>query len=479
MARTAILAIRIVSDASRAAKGFDQAESKAARFQRGTERASRAAGVGLAALGAAAISAGRDLARIETINAQTAAAIKSTGGAAGVSATHVENLSGRLEKLTATEAETVQESANLLLTFTKVRNGVGKGNQVFDRAVTAFVDMKRANPSASMNMLGKALNDPIAGISALSRVGVQFSKQQKEQIAAMVESGDVMGAQKVILKELETQYGGSGKAFAATTQGQVEQAKNLYGELAESLTVTLLPAFRAVVGVVLSVTTWLQKNQGVARVLAITFIAVASATLAITAAFKVYVAVTRAAAAATAIYNAVISANPLGAFILLLIAVAAMLVLLWKRSATFRSIVISTGRAAATAFQWVWSGAKKVAEWVMAIVDAIKQLIAWIKRIKWPKAPGWLGGSALGKLFGSADNAVITGGATSALHPAIFAAPGDLKAAQSGAMVSSRVGGNRGAGVQIIINGALDPVNVAKQIKSILAGENYRMGVMA
>jgi phage-related minor tail protein len=54
---------------------------------------------------------------------------------------------------------------------------------------------------ASSIQLGKALNDPIKGLSALRRVGIQFTEQQEKQIEKMVESGDVMGSQKQILKE--------------------------------------------------------------------------------------------------------------------------------------------------------------------------------------------------------------------------------------------------------------------------------------
>jgi hypothetical protein len=54
--------------------------------------------------------------------------------------------------------------------------------------------------------LGKALNDPIAGISALSRVGVTFTEEQKATIESMVKMGDVAGAQKLILAELAREF---------------------------------------------------------------------------------------------------------------------------------------------------------------------------------------------------------------------------------------------------------------------------------
>ena len=63
-------------------------------------------------------------------------------------------------------------------------------------------------------MLGKALNDPIKGITALSRAGVTFTQGQKDQIKTLVESGNLLGAQKIIMGELEAQVGGTAEATA-------------------------------------------------------------------------------------------------------------------------------------------------------------------------------------------------------------------------------------------------------------------------
>lgn len=200
-----------------------------------------AVAVGFAAWGVASV---KSLARIERINAQTAQAIKSTGGAAGVSAKHVEDLAGKLEGLTAAEAETTQEGANLLLTFTNIKNEAGKGNKIFDQTTAIMVDMSRAlgqDTKSSAIQLGKALNDPIKGVTALQRVGVSFTAQQKETIKSLVESGDTMGAQKLILRELTKEFGGSGKAFAKTTEGQIELAKHAFGTLGESIFANVLP----------------------------------------------------------------------------------------------------------------------------------------------------------------------------------------------------------------------------------------------
>jgi len=80
-------------------------------------------------------------------------------------------------------------------------------------------------------MLGKALNDPIKGMSALTKAGVSFTQQQKDQIGAMVASGDTMGAQKIILAEFSKEYGGSLEANA-TASGKAQVAMENLGEAA-------------------------------------------------------------------------------------------------------------------------------------------------------------------------------------------------------------------------------------------------------
>jgi hypothetical protein len=174
------------------------------------------------------------------VSAQTEQVIRSTGGAAKVSAGGVGELAEALSRKTGMDDEAIQSGANLLLTFTSIRNEAGRGNDVFDRAVGLAQDMSVAfgtDLSSSSIQLGKALNDPVKGISALSRAGVQFTDQQKEQIRTLVESGRALDAQKIILAELETQVGGSAAAQATS----LEKLRVTYGNLQETVAARVLP----------------------------------------------------------------------------------------------------------------------------------------------------------------------------------------------------------------------------------------------
>lgn len=160
-------------------------------------------GIGaVAGLGAALGDSVGRLMNVEKLTAQTGAVIKSTGGAAHVSAAHVSGLANSIEGLTSVDMEQISAGENMLLTFTNVQNKVGAGNNIFDRATTAITDMSVAlgeDTSAAAVQLGKALSDPIAGVTALRKVGVTFNQAQKDQIASFVRANDLMAAQKVIL----------------------------------------------------------------------------------------------------------------------------------------------------------------------------------------------------------------------------------------------------------------------------------------
>jgi len=199
-----------------------------------------------------AISGGlQSLQATGVVVAQTQAVIKSTGGAAKVTADQIRNLSERTEDLTAIDDKAVQAGANMLLTFTNIRNAAGKGNDVFNQSVAVLADMSTAmgtDMKSGAIQLGKALNDPVAGITALTRVGVTFTDQQKNQIKQLVLSGRAMDAQKVILKELNKEFGGSGAAFAATDTGKAAKFQDAIEGIQQSIATGLLPVVTRVRG---------------------------------------------------------------------------------------------------------------------------------------------------------------------------------------------------------------------------------------
>jgi hypothetical protein len=206
------------------------------------------AGVGIGVVAAALGKSVQNAAEAQRIMSQTEAVLRSTGTTANGTAADIANLSETLSRQTAVDDELIQSGANLLLTFKNIQNQSGLNNDIFNQTVQATLDVSRAmgtDASTEAIRLGKALNDPVKGLTALSRVGIQFTAQQKEQIKALTESGDLLGAQKIILAELQSQFGGSAQAYAQTFAGQIELLGIELENFSEEIGVIVMPALRS------------------------------------------------------------------------------------------------------------------------------------------------------------------------------------------------------------------------------------------
>jgi hypothetical protein len=200
---------------------------------------------GIAALSTAMVRGVKDASAYQTLASKTAAVIKSTGNQAHITVKGVQSLAGSLENLSGVDEELIINSQNVLATFTKIRNETGKGNDIFTQATRAALDMSSAlgtDLQGASIQVGKALNDPIKGITALRKVGVSFTQQQIDQVKVMVESGRTMDAQKFILKELNTEFGGAAKAAGSGFSGAMARAKDAGSDLARDMGMRVLPA---------------------------------------------------------------------------------------------------------------------------------------------------------------------------------------------------------------------------------------------
>jgi hypothetical protein len=196
-------------------------------------------------------------AEAQKVDAQLGAVLQSTGSAAGMARDELDTLAESLSKVSTYDDEAIKSSEALLLTFTNI------GSEVFPAATQSILDMSSAlgqDLKSSTIQLGKALNDPIQGITALSRVGVSFTEDQKKMISTLVETGDTLGAQKVILDELTKEFGGSASAAANTYTGQIAQLKNELGNLGEVMGSDMLPELTTFVKESKSAVEWVTKN---------------------------------------------------------------------------------------------------------------------------------------------------------------------------------------------------------------------------
>ncbi len=270
----------------------------------------------------------------------------------------------------AIDAETIKLTQSKLLTFKELAGSADEAGGAFDRATMAALDLAAAGfGSAETNatQLGKALQDPIKGLTALTRSGVTFTKQEKENIKTLVESGQTLKAQDLILQAIETQVGGTAQATAKASDKMKLAFENVYEtvgkallpvfddlanevvaltpEIADALTpvmAQLAEVFRKeIIPLIKEFTGWLASPQGTKAVKDLTaavvdsvkgffdftkklmenwdqIVAVTGVLVSLYGAIKIFTTVTTAARAAMLLFNVALSANPIGALLVVL-----------------------------------------------------------------------------------------------------------------------------------------------------------------
>ncbi|HUX78396.1 MAG TPA: hypothetical protein VMW10_01415 [Alphaproteobacteria bacterium] len=191
----------------------------------------------------------------EAVEKRLGAVIKSTGQAAGYTLEELKKLAAGMQKVTTTGDETILSGMAILATFKQIRG------EAFERTTMSALDLAEVvgqDLNSAMIQLGKALNDPMANLGALSRAGIQFTKQQKELIKGLWEAGKTAEAQSLILDELESQFGGAAKAARDTFGGALKSLKNTLGDIGETIGFALMPPVKEIID---KFSNWIEKNE--------------------------------------------------------------------------------------------------------------------------------------------------------------------------------------------------------------------------
>jgi hypothetical protein len=238
----------------------EESASKGIAWGSNIKSAGLIAGVALAGV----VKVGGDLVSSFNDSAQYGAALdavlRSTGGAAGITKDAAVNLSKELEHTTAIGDEAVMSAENMLLTFTNI------GKDVFPTATKAAADMATAMnggavPSAEQMrnqaiLLGKALQDPDAGLGALHRVGVNVDELKKK----FTDSMPIQEKQKLILQELGSEFGGQAASQLNTYAGKQAHLKEQIDDVKESMGEIIVNAMTPLQGAFSKLVPWLEKG---------------------------------------------------------------------------------------------------------------------------------------------------------------------------------------------------------------------------
>lgn len=417
-------------------------------------------------------------------------------------ATGIDNL-----QIKATQAK--------LLTFGELAQTADKVGGTFDRATQAAIDLAAAGfgtAEGNAVQLGKALNDPIKGLASLAKSGVTFTEQEKEKIKTLVESGKQLEAQEIILAAIEKQVGGTALATADDTA----KMREAFAQATQQIGIALLPLLNKLVPVLQRVAEWLSENKDIVLIAGAAIAGLAATVLTLNAAMKAYRAIQTVVNVVTAAFNAILAANPITLVVIAIAALIAGLVLAYQRFEGFRNVVDTVfgavrGAVEATvnfvrsvwdrlfailsgpvnryitfwrrfasilvdAFQGVARAIRSAFEGAQRIIKSvINTIIRGWNRIEF-KVPGFKIGPVGydGFTLGLPDIPELAqGGVVTKPTLALIGEGGESEAV----IPLSKLGNMTGGGNTYIIQGALDPVAVARQIAELQRQDQARFGI--
>jgi hypothetical protein len=437
MGRPAILAIQIIADASKAQKGLNQTASGVERFATGMGKAAIPAAIvggALIALGKHALGAASDLQQatgaVESVfGSQSAAVIKFSQTSAerlGIAQSAYQQYAAvtgtALQAAGMSAAQAVGETDKLMTRAADLAATFGGTTASAIEAINAAVSRSEFDP---LEKYGISLN--------MAAVNAELAKRGQDKLTG---SAAATAKQAVILEQI---YGKSAKAagqFARESDsaaGAQQIATAQWEDAQAALGEALLPAMTAASQALADMAKFAQANTGAVQALVGVIAGLAAAVLAVNAALKVYAAwqvistaatklansttgitirlkameaaawvaskakmvastaATLAAAAAQYVLDGAFLAFPLFWIIAGLALVAVAFVVLWKKSETFRAIVLAVWAAVKVAAQavasfivsaWrsVWSAISTAAKVFAAVASAVWNVIGAVAR---------------------------------------------------------------------------------------------------
>lgn len=282
--------IPIISDfdgrgIKRAMAEFKQLEGTGAKASFALRKSFIPATAALAGFGAFMVNAARGAEEAAVAQRALAQVLKQMGYESATD--RVSAYAEELEKTLAIDADVIKRTQTKLATFAALTATVDKAGGAFDRATMAALDLAAAGfGQAETNavQLGKALQDPIKGITALSKAGVTFTAQEKAKIRELVESNRLLEAQDLILSAIEKQVGGT----ASESVSSFEAMRLALARISDAFGEIMLPILQSLAPVLESVAQWFEDNPAAVKALSAAVVILTGSIIAANIGLKAY-----------------------------------------------------------------------------------------------------------------------------------------------------------------------------------------------
>ena len=513
----AVLKIKVLMDAAQASAGLDQSSTKVSKWGKGFQKAAVPAAAALTVIAAGAVKAANAAAEDAQGQALLAKALTNSTGASKASIAATEDWISKTAAATGVADDQLRPALGTLVRATgDVTKSQGALSAALDISAATGKDVESVSSAIAKGYAGNttALGKLVPGIDKTVLASKDMNK---------------------IMAELARTTGGSAAAAAGTAEGKMARFHLALAETQEGIGGALLPILDRLSAVLLKVASWAQNNTTVFVILAGAIAGIAVAVLAVNAAMKVYQATM---IVVKAIQSAVWLTNPIFLVIAAVILLVGAIVLLWKRSATFRAFVLGMWaaiRSAATAvgnavravwnavfsaitsyvnaylavFRAVYNAIRAVASSVTSairnawsavttavgnVVDKVRDLVGWFGRLHVPGLSGSVFdtiASAIGRAVDAVKSLIgwlgkikvpkislpKIGGRSLFSSASVPAAAGAPTVRGLSASPTTLRAGTSSGGLTIVVQGAIDTEGVARQIKRILGSHEQRVGI--
>lgn len=328
MAGIGNILIKVGADAGQAVrelstvdKALGSTQTTSEKMGAGLKKAALPAAAALGAIGVAAIGATKAAAEDAAAADHLAGVMERTAGATKATVKQTEDWISSTSRATGVADDELRPAMETLVTAT---GDVGKAQ----KEMTAALDISAAS--------GKSVEE-VSKAMALAHTG-QTAKLEK-LIPGLSEASKKSDDMSTIMGELANKTGGAMAKSTETAAGQMKIMKNQTAELQETMGYALLPVMEAILPIFVKLADFASKNTTVMEILIGVVAGLAAAVLIANAAMKLYAVGQAVVTAATWLWNAALSANPIGIVVIALAALGVALVIAYKKSETFRRVV--------------------------------------------------------------------------------------------------------------------------------------------
>lgn len=218
-------------------------------------------GASFASLGVTLTKASKEAADAELNVKQLNAALKSTGRESEISVDELTQYASALQATTTASDDAVMQAQALLLRFRRI------STEIMPDVIKSALDVSAAlnqELTPTVEQLGRALESPINAGRALRSMNIILTQSQEDLIKKLAESGDIIGAQRAILRELSTAYNDAEKSKVNSFSGSWKRLGNSIGEVLEVIGgfVNMLtgPFVRAIATGLLAITSFINTS---------------------------------------------------------------------------------------------------------------------------------------------------------------------------------------------------------------------------